>query len=377
MPNRFPNTVQSCVLFEKRGGFFSRSNAFQLEQLAKTYFDIQAAKAGHCYNIVEHVKGKVIQFYGGQQLMIRLEFIDGPANHAAFAGTLSSPFTRMAVPDAEQVIKAHATHVLINVRHGVLPDLPVELAALVESVGIKEGYSLPQFRERLDVCALLTRLAHDIGKASLIHWTQSNMILKPDAFDAFAASGVPSPLHVHPRIYQEGESGGKPSVGVITHGAQHFIGREIQVVTNTIPWVENFEAAMAFMKLALVENGYIIPDGDNFGVEGGDFSYRVKHVADTNTGEAATPGHYELELRYSRKHDYHSPNHQPDGEVINIDTPPPELIDPANPDEKAMMEKWQQRRQMSENVGGQFRVTAPPAASPSGGPRVFGKRTLN
>lgn len=378
MPNRFPNTVQSAVLFEKRG-FFSRGSGIQLEELAKAYFELQAARSGHRFNIVEHDAGKVIQFYGGTDLMIRLEFMASPANAAVFAGTLSSPFTRMALPEAGKIIEAHGTHLLINVRTGVLPELPPHLAAMVSEAGIKEGYSWAQFRQRLETCATLTSLAHNIGKSSLVHWTQSNMLLKPSVVESMANEKVPTLFHVHPRLYQEGEANGAPNVGFMTHGVQHFIGREIVMQANPIPWVENYQAALAFLSLAVTENGYIIPDGDNFGVEGGDFSYKVKHIAETNSGEAATPGHFELDLRYSQKHKYQSPRHAVNGPVIDTANPPSDLVNTANPTDQEMMEEWQRKRALAERVGGQFQVTAPAsvAASQASGPRVFGKRTLN
>jgi hypothetical protein len=373
MPNRFPNSIQAAVLFEKKGGFFSRGKALQIEDLAKQYFDIQAAKSGHRYNIIEHVRGEVLQFYGGNQLMIRLEFMNKQANKAVFAGTLASAFTRMALPEAEQLIDAHATHLLITVRHGVLPDLPTELMAIVNEAGIKEGYSLEQFRERLDVCALLCNLAHDMAEASVVHWTQSNMLLKPNLIEV--GGQIPSIMHIHPRLFQDGETNGQPNVGIVTHGAQHFVGREIEVRPNPIPWPENFQAALMFLAMAVTKNGYVIPDGDNFGVEGGDFSYKVKHVEPSHSGEAAIPGSYQLDLRYSEKHKYRSPLHPKDGDVIDIDNPPLDLINPANPLDQEMMEEFQEKRARAERVGGQFRVTGP-VRTPNA-PRTFGKRTLN
>lgn len=61
MDARFPNTIQSCLLFDKRG-YFDRRKNLNLEELASTYMKIQAEKSRHRYNVVEHVKGKVFQF---------------------------------------------------------------------------------------------------------------------------------------------------------------------------------------------------------------------------------------------------------------------------------------------------------------------------
>jgi hypothetical protein len=373
---RFPNTIQSCLLFDKRG-FFDRRKNLNLEELSSTYMKIQAAKFGHRYNVVEHVKGKVIQFYGGEDLMIRLEVMNNPANRGVFQQALLSPFTRIGFPEAADVIKNHGTHLLINVRHGVLPDDP-EINEMLRTMDYpREGHSLPQFKQRLDVCAMLTSLAHDLGEASLVHWTQSNMLLKPKVFDGKLEDVFPHLFHVHPLMFSEGNApDGRINVVVQTFGAQHFIGREIHVTANPIPWVDNYQAALAFIKVAIMKNGYIVNDGDNFGVEGNDFSYRVTHFAAQNNGERETPARYELELRYSRSHNYQSPKHAPDGVAIDIANPPPEIVNSASPEGQDMLDIWAQKRKRAEMAGIDFRVTAQPIEN-SGTPTPrpsFGKR---
>jgi hypothetical protein len=376
MDARFPNTIQSCLLFEKRG-FFDRRKKLNLEELATAYMKIQAAKSGHRYNVVEHVKGKVIQFYGGEQLMIRLELIDGPANAAVFQQAMMSPFIKIGFADAADVISKHGTHLLINIRHGVLPDDP-KINEMLASIDFpKEGHSLGQFKQRLDVCAMLTSLAHDLGEASLVHWTQSNMLLKPKGFEGNMEDDFPHVIHVHPLIFQDGTApDGSINVALQTFGAQHFIGREIHIAANPIPWADNYQAALAFIKVAIMKNGYVINDGDNFGVEGNDFSYRVTHIPAQSNGETETPARYDLELRYSKSHNYQSPNHTPDGVAIDLSNPPPEIVNTASPDGKDMLDLWEQKRKRAEMAGIEFRVTAQPVQN-SGSPDqrpVFGKR---
>jgi hypothetical protein len=125
-----------------------------------------------------------------------------------------------------------------------------------------------------------------------------------------------------------------------------------------------------------MKNGYVINDGDNFGVEGNDFSYRVNHIAALSNGETETPARYDLELRYSKSHNYQSPNHTPDGVAVDISNPPPELVNTASPDGKDMLDIWEQKRKRAEMAGIEFRVTAQPVekdGSPDQRP-VFGKR---
>lgn len=371
MSQLFPKTIQSCILFQKRG-FFSRGSTLVLEDLAAAYMKIQATKHGHSYNVVEHVRGKVIQFYGGSQLMIRLELMEVPANKAVFAQALGSPFTKLSVPDARDIIESHGSHLLIDVRHGVMPDLP-EFSALLAQAGINEGHSLAQFCQRLEICALLTSIAHELGNASLVHWTQSNMLLRPTVFDKPAELAPPTMLHVHPILFAgKPTADGRETVSIITHGVEHFIGREIEVVESPIPWTESYQAALTFLKVATMENGYVVPDGDNMGIEGGDFSYRVTHIPEGERDGQKNRAFYQLALRYSKSHGYQSPHHQPDGPKIDIANPPPEARALMGDNATDQMTRWENRRETAARAGIQFQVTMPRPGSPR--PPVFGKR---
>jgi hypothetical protein len=55
--------------------------------------------------------------------------------------------------------------------------------------------------------------------------------------------------------------------GLRTFGARHWLGREILIRPSVLPWAANLETIFAFLRLATMPGGYVIPDGDSFGPE--------------------------------------------------------------------------------------------------------------
>lgn len=364
---QFPHSIQSALLFDRP--------VTHLENVARTFMKVETAKTGASYNVAGEKPGVYYCLYGADDLMVTLEYINGPADMGVFAQSLGSAVTGLMCADICERVTRHRSHILINVHHGAMGDSP-ELVAMMATIGRPmEGASLPQFQRRLEACALLSRIAQEDVPASAIHWTQSNQLYPGDAFEVLAQLPVPSPLHVHPYLFDGGQSDdGQALAGIRTFGVRHFIGHEILIEPSVLPWAANFETILAFMRVALTANGYIIPDGDTFGPEDRSLSYRVHHrpaAADDVPLIALEP------LMY-REFGFQADTYVPKDRVIDDQAPPADILPETSPDRDALMAEWRAKRALAEGVGGQFEVRsrdAGPGGAPPARP-VFGRRPI-
>lgn len=371
---QFPNDIQAALLFDRP--------VHDLESIVRDFVRIEGARSGAQFNVPEVKPGSFYRLYGGDDWMITFEYLDHPANIEVFQPSLRSTITGILCPDIRERLMRNKSHILINVSHGVLGNSP-ELTALMAQIGREtEGHSLPQFVARLQMCAMIARIACDHAPAQAVHWTQSDQLIPGEKFEAYAdAQSVPSPLHIHPYLFGDARSG---KVGIRSFGARHFIGREIVIEPSELPWAANYETLLTFLRVATIENGYIIPDGDTFGPEDRSLSYRVLH-------REAEPGDVpvcELRPLLFREYGFVADDYVPLGGVINDRAPPLALMPEDDEDKMELVNEWREKRALAEGIGGRFEVRArdpgaggPPPARPGGLPApglgnrpVFGRR---
>src|SRR5689334_5477339 len=109
---QFPNEVQAALLFDRR--------VTSLEEIVRTFLKVEEARSGMVFNVPEVNPGVFYRLYGGDQLMITLEYMDHPAEMVVFQQPLASTVTGLLCPDMRQRLTASRSHILINVSHGVL-----------------------------------------------------------------------------------------------------------------------------------------------------------------------------------------------------------------------------------------------------------------
>jgi hypothetical protein len=373
---QFPNDVQAALLFDRR--------VTSLEEIVRTFLKLEEAQGGPRYNVSEAKPGVFYRLYGGGDLMITLEYVDNPAEMSVFQQPLGSAVTGRLCPDIRQRLAASRSHILINVSHGMLGSVAKEpaLAAMLAAIGMQEGHSLPQFRRRLETLALLTRIANDCTPAQVVHWTQSNQLFAGELFEGFAAASVPGYLHIHPWLFgKPAAAGGAALAGIRTFGARHFIGREILIEANVLPWAANFETILALLRVATVENGYIIPDGDTFGPEDGSLSYRVIH-REAEEGDVPL---LELVPLFYREYGFQTEDFIPSEQAFDTRCPPADLMPEDQEGKQELANEWREKQALAEGIGARFEVRArgagggvptPPAAPPAGNRflRVFGRK---
>lgn len=370
----YPNRIQVAMLFE--------TSIDCLEAAVRDFARVEQMKSGATFNVPETNPGRFYRlFNAAEELMLTFEYVEGPAMQQAFRGALSSPIVGLLTPDIRQRLAASRSHVLLEVSHGVLGGVESkpEIASLLETIGRgPDGATQEQFHRRLEVLALMSRVMTDHAKPTAVHWTQSDMLIDGDTFDQMAAMEAPGPLHIHPFLFGPPAKDGEPAkVGIRTFGARHWLGREVLIQPSTLPWVANFETILAFLRIATVPNGYVIPDGDTFGPEDRSTSTRVDYrdageTDDDLTEEEGGVPLYELTPLKHVHHGLLDPAHVPEENVIDDVT----LSGVRMPeDQDAKMEevnRWRESRKLAEGVGGRFEVRArgdngeaPPPASPA------------
>lgn len=358
---KYPSETQSALLFDRP---FLHIEAFANKAVA-----VLTGLYDAPFRISECNPGLFYRIYGGNEVMITIEYMPSRANVALFDLPLSSPITTLLCPDMPARIEAHQTHVLIGVSHGVWGNSP-EIAAMLDQMNYpKSGATLAHFMQRLELCERLTQMAQECQQASAIHWTQSDQLLDHKSFTAFGGMPAPSPLHVHPYLLGSGTSETSQNmVSVIGLGSSQFVGRTVTMRASVLPWQASYEAIFVFLRVALAPNGYIIPDTDTFGNEQNSESYRVRHI-DAQGGMAAF---FELEPLLHREHGFQAASYVERGNASFDDRTIPSDLLPKDPSERANMTKQlQAKRAMAEGIGGKFDVRrvvggrmVPPAEPP-------------
>lgn len=355
----YSNRLQAALLFDRSVG--------DLEAMMRDFLRIEGMKSGTSFHLSEDNPGRFYRLFAGEEeLMLTFEYLDVPAVSQVFHGALSSAYTGIVTPDIRDRIARAQSHILLEVSHGVLGgvDADPQFAAMFDAIGRpREGATQAQFERRLAVLALMTRIASDYAVPLAVHWTQSDVLLSGELFDSLAASGTaPGPLHIHPFLFGPPPAPGEPAlVGIRTFGARHWLGREIIVQPNALPWAANFETIFAFLKVATMPGGYIIPDGDTFGPEDRSQSYRViHHDAGADIGyaepEAADLPMYELVPLKHTEYGFVAAEHVPDANAFEDRAFPPEIM-PEDQDAKAALaNEWAEKRKLAEGIGGRFEV---------------------
>jgi len=266
---QYPNRIQACLLLDSTFG--------GLDDVAHDVARIIQMKTGETFNTPEHKPGTFLRLFGGgEDLMLTFEYVPTPPAAEVFAGTLASAITGILCPTMSQRVALARSHILIEVSHGALGGVGEDpkIAAMFSELGVAQAWTTQEtFHKRLETLALMTRVAIDHITPSAIHWTQSNQMLEPEKFEAMAgpagAMEFPSPLTIHPVLFGEQEASGEPAkIGLRTLGARHWLGREVFIPATTLPWAAAYQTALTFCRIATMENGYVIPDGDTFGHEG-------------------------------------------------------------------------------------------------------------
>ena len=359
MQEQYPREIQSCIMYD--GNVVPNLLALSIgfcTQLSLLHSVVAQPVPHQCSE-------NFVLIMGQNDLHITIEYIPAPANRDVMKSAMNSSFVRIGLPDVETLVDAQKSHILINVRHGVMPKMDV-LTDLMQQLDMPEqGADLESFMVRLNACALLTKEFCKLDPL-LIHWGQSDKLIKPEFYLAQTEMPMPCTLNVHPFLYgQSQNSDGSFNMGLRTFGIKHFIGREVIVLPSPVPWLEVWLNCLVFLNVATSPNGYIIPHGDTFGDEDGIMSMSVSHIeANTQAAESADP-HYQLRVIKNTKHNYFANDY--------VDAPydqySPELMEQKyglNSDEDSKtLSGLNEAKAAADNAGIGYRIRPTPDANPA------------
>ncbi|TAD71982.1 MAG: hypothetical protein EAY70_13760 [Sphingomonadales bacterium] len=355
----YPNRLQAALLFDRP--------VHDLEAIMRSFTRIEGMRSPVGFSLSESNPGRFYRLFDpADELMVTFEYLDRPCAAEVFRPALSSPYNGILTPDIRERITRSGTHILLEVSHGVFAGVEEnpEIAAMFDAIGRpRSGANRPQFERRLQVLALMARIAIEHAMPLAVHWTQNDLLLRGELFDQLAAStDVPGPLHIHPVLFGPRAAPGEDAkVGIRTFGARHWLGREVVIQPSILPWAANLETILAFLRIATMANGYIIPDGDTFGPEDRSQSYRVLHHDTGAVIGDATPSDVPLYELVPLKHvdyDFVAPEHVPEQNAFD-DRAFPAALMPADQDAKmALANEWGEKRKLAEGVGGRFEVRA-------------------
>ncbi len=383
MNGKYTNSLQAAILYDGKADVWPSMdlNNFRMAMLER----------GIPLKITQEAATFAFMM-GPEEIQLTVTYYDKPADHAVFAQTLKSAATRLIVPDAIQRVLRHQSHVLVEIQQGVFGgvDGDPQISKMFDDIGFpRPGHSLAAFNKRVDLLGEVCRWLQKEKPASVIHWTQSNTLLPAAKMDAFLDRQNPGMLTVHP-ILVAGETVpgyDELPVEILTLGAADFIGREIHIKAAPIPWMDLYESALAFIRLAIMPNGYVIPDGDTFGIESGEFSYLVRHLDGGARPTVTDTPLYELKLQFHRKYNYIAPDFN-GREHIKGGLRQAARMVPGHPAEaREAIAEWERKDRMARGAGGSFEVykknnpngEAPAPSVPSGGllgrvAAVFGRK---
>ncbi len=352
---QFPNRLQSVLLFD--------APIDVLEKAVRDFARIEEMKSGATFNVPETNPGVFYRLYNGsEELMMTFEYIAAPTNPDVFRASLSSMITGILTPDIRDRIAKTRSHIIIEVSHGVLGGVEEnpQIAEMLESLGqAPAGNTQEQFHRRIDILTLASRIITDHAEPLAVHWTQSDMLLDFAKFETLAEIGTPGPLHIHPYLFGPQPQPGEPStVGIRTHGARHWLGREIVVQPHILPWAASFECILAFLRIATAPNGYVIPDGDTFGPDDRSTSVRVDYVEPGEDNDLDDDGGpvYQLTPLKHTGYDFLDPDYAPEENVVDDRN---FVGVPSDMDQDEKMEaanQWRESRKLAEAIGGSFEV---------------------
>src|SRR5204862_4765727 len=125
---------------------------------------------------------------------------------------------------------------------------------------------------------------------------------------------------------------------------------------------------LAFVKVGCLDRGYVVPDGDTFGMDNGAVSYRVHHIENGEKSGAFDGPLYRLDLLLSKEHDFKAADFVEPVRTFTDRNVPKDIMTHLGARGDSVVQEWRAKRQMAEGAGNQFEVrTDRPAPPPESG----------
>ncbi len=294
----YPNKVQTCILLNDRFG--------DLEAVVNEVRGIFQSSVGLDFAVPEARTGYFYHLFGQQDdLTITFEYVEDFADVACFTQALDSQVTAIFCPEIRQRVATHKSYILINIWHGVIGGVEDDpkIAAMFKAIGrAPAGATIGQFNNRLNALRMISHVVCDFAPATAVHWTQSNQLFSAEMFVDLVKKNAAIPIAVHPNLYgYHADAQGRHKLGVKSFGIQHFLGREVFIKPNIIPWHANYSAICTFLEMALLRDGVVTANNFVMTPEDRSFGYQCIHHDDPDEGDAPE---YELVPSWHKDYDF-------------------------------------------------------------------------
>lgn len=219
---------------------------------------------------------------GGHRVLISQN--DEPIGLAGFRTALTTPYTGLVLPNAQDIVRRHKANTFVTIAKGML-DVQLfseELRKLgdefVDSLAAESSFdSLGEADRARFFCYWLSKLIIRNNPASAVHWCVSDNLVPQSFFESAGEAGDLALLNIRPILTSSaGRFGEDLPLGMIVSGSQWVIGRviEFQEARVPLPWM--MEVVLGFINLCQVR-GSILPHNNSFSDESNAWAVAVYH----------------------------------------------------------------------------------------------------
>ncbi len=199
-----------------------------------------------------------------------------PAESKAFKNALTTPYTSMVFPNADDVVARHQATTLVTIARGLF-DLSPEAMLFKENSSATSSFNTyDEALRAMVLCRELVKLLIVNNPAAALHWCPSDNLVSQDFFER-NCEGDMMLLNIRPFLASKVGAivDGKP-MGMVVHGSPWLIGRQIEFVEACVsfPWM--MEAVLAFITLCH-KQGSIPVNLDSYGLQGAEWRVGVEH----------------------------------------------------------------------------------------------------
>ncbi len=259
----YPNHLTCVLLFDRR--------LSGLGDVVRDFVRIASMRSDAAFQVTDTDDDRFYRLADpADSLSVRADYIDRPANAQVLQSALASAYTAIVTPDIRNRVVACESHVMFSVGHdpaGEDPDPPAPVATQT------------LFEQRLANLALISRIMIDHAMPVAVHWGQSDTLISGAVFDDWAARGeMPGVLHIHPHLFgPDAEPGAQSLAGFRTQGAANWLGREVIVQPNVLPWTANLAIVSGFVREASRPGAAVPAHGSTLGTAEPGFTCRILH----------------------------------------------------------------------------------------------------
>lgn len=219
---------------------------------------------------------------GGHRVLISQN--NEPLGLAGFRTALTTPYTGLVLPDAQDMVRRHKANTFVTIGKGML-DIQLFQEKLrklgdefVDSLAAESCFKTLDEADRARFfCYYLCKLIIGHNPASALHWCVSDNLVPQSFFESAGQSGDFTLLNIRPILTSSaGRFGEDLPLGMMVSGSQWLIGKVIEFEEARVPLPWMMEVVLGFIKICQ-SRGSILPHENSFSDESNEWAVAVYH----------------------------------------------------------------------------------------------------